>query len=202
MEANIFQIIWYILWGVLWAGYFALDGFDLGAGILLYSLGKSEDDRKAIYNAIGPFWDTNEVWIITAGGATFAAFPKAYAVMFSALYTPLLLLLFSLIIRGVAIEYRNKHEGSGWKSFWDFLFFLSSLLATLLLGVAFANIFKGVPLDEKGLLQTNLFGLLNPYGILGGLLFISCFATHGALWISYRTTNSLSDRAKGIAKKL
>lgn len=117
MEANIFQIIWYILWGVLWAGYFALDGFDLGAGILLYSLGKSEDDRKAIYNAIGPFWDTNEVWIITAGGATFAAFPKAYAVMFSALYTPLLLLLFSLIIRGVAIEYRNKHEGSGWKSF-------------------------------------------------------------------------------------
>ncbi|MGC9142011.1 MAG: cytochrome d ubiquinol oxidase subunit II [Caldimicrobium sp.] len=201
MEMNIFQIIWFILWGVLWAVYFALDGFDLGAGSLLYFLGKNEKERRIIYQAIGPFWDGNEVWLITAGGATFAAFPTAYAVMFSALYTPLLLLLFSLIIRGVAVEYRNKHENPTWRSFWDFLFFLGSFVPALLLGVAFSNIFKGVPIDEKGLLQTNLFGLLNPYGLLGGLLFVFCFATHGALWVAFKTPSPFNERAASLAKK-
>ncbi|BAU23359.1 cytochrome C oxidase assembly protein [Caldimicrobium thiodismutans] len=201
MEMNIFQIIWYVLWGVLWAVYFALDGFDLGAGSLLYFLGKDEKERRVVYQAVGPFWDGNEVWLITAGGATFAAFPTAYAVMFSALYTPLLLLLFSLILRGVAVEYRNKHESLSWRNFWDFLFFLGSFLPALLLGVAFANIFKGVPIDEKGLLQTNLFGLLNPYGLLGGLLFVFCFATHGALWVAFKAPSPFSERAANLAKK-
>ncbi len=201
MEINIFQIIWFALWGLLWAVYFALDGFDLGAGSLLYFLGKDEKERRIVYQATGPFWDGNEVWLITAGGATFAAFPKAYAVMFSALYTPLLLLLFSLIIRGVAIEYRNKHESLSWRNFWDFLFFLGSFLPALLLGVAFANIFKGVPIDEKGLLQTNLLGLLNPFGLLGGLLFVFCFATHGALWVAFKSPSPISEKATNIAKK-
>ncbi|MDM7202811.1 MAG: cytochrome d ubiquinol oxidase subunit II [Thermodesulfobacteriaceae bacterium] len=202
MEPNIFQIIWFILWGVLWAVYFALDGFDLGAGSLLYLLGKDEKERRVVYQAVGPFWDGNEVWLITAGGATFAAFPTAYAVMFSALYTPLLLLLFSLIFRGVAVEYRNKHESPSWRKFWDLVFFLGSLAPALLLGVAFANIFKGVPLDEKGLLQTNLLGLLNFYGLLGGILFVFCFATHGALWVAFKALNPISERAASLAKKL
>jgi cytochrome d ubiquinol oxidase subunit II len=202
MEMNIFQVIWFVLWGVLWAVYFMLDGFDLGAGSLLYILGKDEKDRRAIYQATGPFWDGNEVWLITAGGATFAAFPKAYAVMFSALYSALLLLLFSLIIRGVAIEYRNKHESPSWRSIWDFLFFLGSLLPALLLGVAFANIFKGVAIDQKGIFQETLFHLLNPYGLLGGLLFVFCFATHGAIWVAFKTMDHLSERAGNLAKKL
>ena len=202
MEINIFQIIWFILWGVLWAGYFALDGFDLGAGSLFYILGRKENEKKMIYQAIGPFWDGNEVWLITAGGATFAAFPKAYAIMFSTLYTPLLLLLFSLIFRGVAVEYRNKYEGPAWQKFWDIFFFLGSLLPPILLGIAFANIFKGVPIDEKGILHTNLFGLLNPYSILGGFLFLFCFATHGALWLAFKTFGTFSERAANLAKKL
>jgi cytochrome d ubiquinol oxidase subunit II len=202
MEMNIFQIIWFVLWGVLWAGYFALDGFDLGAGSLFYFLGKNEREKNAIYHAIGPFWDGNEVWLITAGGATFAAFPTAYAIMFSSLYTPLLLLLFSLIIRGVAVEYRNKHESPSWQKFWDVAFFIGSVLPPILLGVAFANIFKGIPIDEKGILQTNLLGLLNFYGILGGALFLFCFSTHGALWIAFKTEGLLSERAANLAKKL
>ncbi|PMP66735.1 MAG: cytochrome d ubiquinol oxidase subunit II, partial [Thermodesulfobacterium geofontis] len=131
-----------------------------------------------------------------------AAFPTAYAVMFSALYTPLLLLLFSLIIRGVAVEYRNKHESTAWQRFWDVFFFIGSFLPPILLGVAFANIFKGIPIDEKGILHTNLIGLLNFYGILGGLLFLFCFATHGALWIAFKTEDLLSERASNLAKKL
>jgi len=202
MEMNIFQVIWFVLWGVLWAVYFMLDGFDLGAGSLLYILGKDEKDRRAIYQATGPFWDGNEVWLITAGGATFAAFPKAYAVMFSALYSALLLLLFSLIIRGVAIEYRNKHESESWRKKWDFLFFLGSLLPALLLGVAFANIFKGVAIDQNGIFRETLFHLLNPFGLLGGLLFVFCFATHGAIWVAFKSMDPLSERAGNLAKKL
>lgn len=200
MDIQVYQVIWFILWGVLWAVYLALDGFDLGAGSLLYFLGKNDKERGAVYQAIGPFWDGNEVWLITAGGATFAAFPTAYAVMFSALYTPLLLLLFSLILRGVAVEYRNKHENPLWRKLWDVVFFLGSLAPGLLLGVFFANLFKGVPIDEKGILQTSLLGLLHPYTLLGGLLFIFCFATHGALWMAHLAPEPISSRAASIAK--
>jgi cytochrome d ubiquinol oxidase subunit II len=202
MEGNIYQIIWFILWAVLWTGYFVLDGFDLGAGSLIYLLGKNEEDRKAVYQSIGPFWDGNEVWLITAGGATFAAFPKTYAVMFSALYSALLLLLFCLIIRGVAIEYRNKFESPVWKTLWDLAFFLGSVLPPFLLGVAFANIFQGIPIDKNGIYHGSFFTLLNPYGILGGLLFVFCFAMHGANWIAFKTTGALSERAEILAKKL
>ncbi|WP_333570537.1 cytochrome d ubiquinol oxidase subunit II [Thermodesulfobacterium commune] len=201
MEGNIYQIIWFVLWAVLWTGYFVLDGFDLGAGSAFYLLGKKEEEKKAIYQALGPFWDGNEVWLITAGGATFAAFPKTYAVMFSSLYSALLLLLFSLILRGVSIEYRNKYDKPLWKTLWDLGFFLGSILPPFLLGVAFANIFQGIPIDEKGIYHGSLFTLLNPFGILGGILFVFCFAAHGCNWIAFKTNGELSERAATLSKK-
>ncbi len=202
MEHNVFQIIWFVLWGVLWAVYFVLDGFDLGAGILLPCVAKNETERRAIYQAVGPFWDGNEVWLITAGGATFAAFPKTYAVMFSGLYTALYLLLFALIIRGVAIEFRGKVESPGWRRFWDFLFWIGSLIPALILGVAFANIFKGLPIDEKGLFRGSFLSLLNPYALLGGVLFILAFSVHGATWLAYRINGELRERLARDAKIL
>ncbi len=202
MEGNIYQIIWYVLWAVLWTVYFVLDGFDLGAGSIIYFIGKNYRERNVVYQAIGPFWDGNEVWLITAGGATFAAFPKTYAVMFSALYSALLLLLFCLIIRGVSIEYRNKYDNSLWKNLWDLAFFLSSFLATFLLGVAFANIFEGLPIDAQGNYHGSFFTLLNPYGLLGGLLFVFFFAVHGANWIAFKTQGKIAERAANMSKKL
>ncbi|WP_297056239.1 cytochrome d ubiquinol oxidase subunit II [Thermosulfurimonas sp.] len=194
MEHNIFQIIWFILWGVLWAGYFVLDGFDLGAGILLPCVTRNEIERRAVYQAIGPFWDGNEVWLITAGGATFAAFPKTYAVMFSGLYTALYLLLFGLIIRGVAIEFRGKVQDPGWRRFWDFLFWIGSLVSTFILGVAFGNIFLGLPLDREGHFLGSFFTLLHPYALLAGLLFVLAFSVHGATWLVYRVNGELRER--------
>ena len=202
MEPNVYQIIWFVLWGVLWAGYFVLDGFDLGAGMLLPCVAKNETERRIVYQAIGPFWDGNEVWLITAGGATFAAFPKTYAVMFSSLYTALYLLLFALIIRGVAIEFRGKVESPGWRKFWDFLFWIGSLVPALILGVAFANIFKGIPIDRDGIFQGTFFSLLNPYALLGGVLFILAFAVHGATWLAFRTNGDLRVRFIRNAKIL
>src|SRR5512144_2222479 len=141
------ETIWFILWGVLWAVYFMLDGYDLGLGMLMPFVGKTDKDRRQMLNAMGPFWDGNEVWLITAGGVTFAAFPTTYAVMFSALYTPLLLLLFALILRAVALEFRSKVENEGWRKLWEVCLFIGSFVPALLLGVAFANIFKGIPID-------------------------------------------------------
>jgi cytochrome d ubiquinol oxidase subunit II len=196
------QTIWFILWGVLWAVYFMLDGYDLGAGILAPFVARSETDRRVIYNSIGPFWDGNEVWLITAGGVTFAAFPTTYAVMFSALYTPLLLLLFALILRAVALEYRSKEESGSWRRTWDFLQFIGSLVPALLFGVAFANIFQGIPIDGEGIFHGNLFTLLNFYGLLGGVLFILLFVVHGALWLAIKAEGSLEARAGNLAGTL
>ncbi|MEL7638875.1 MAG: cytochrome d ubiquinol oxidase subunit II [Solidesulfovibrio sp.] len=193
---------WFILWGVLWAIYFVLDGFDFGIGMIRPVVSKSDTDTRIMYNAMGPFWDGNEVWLITAGGVTFAAFPKTYAVMFSSLYTPLMLLLFSLILRGVTLEFRSKVDSAGWRKLWDTCNFLGSFLPALLLGVAFANIFKGVPIDQDGILQGNLLTLLNPYGLAGGLLFVALFAHHGALWLAFKSEGDLRDRAMGLAGKL
>src|SRR5512139_821611 len=147
------ETIWFALWGVLWAVYFVLDGFDLGLGSLMPVVAKDERDRRVVVNAMGPFWDGNEVWLITAGGVTFAAFPRVYAVMFSSLYTPLMLLLFALILRGISFEFRGKVDSPGWRALWDATLVIGSFLPALLLGVAFANIFKGLPLDAEGILQ-------------------------------------------------
>ena len=153
------ETIWFALWGVLWAVYFVLDGFDLGLGSLMPVVAKNERDRRVVVNAMGPFWDGNEVWLITAGGVTFAAFPRVYAVMFSSLYTPLMLLLFALILRG--ISFRPGQGGQPRLArLWDATLVIGSFLPALLLGVAFANIFKGLPLDAQGILQGNLLTLL------------------------------------------
>ena len=196
------ETIWFLLWGVLWAIYFILDGYDLGIGTLLPFLGKSDTDRRIMLNSMGPFWDGNEVWLITAGGVTFAAFPKAYAVMFSGLYTPLMLLLFALIIRGVSLEFRHQVDSPAWRRVWDWGATIGSFLPALLLGVAFANIFMGLPLDEKGVFQGNLLTLLNPYGLAGGVLFVLLFAMHGALWLAIKSEGDLQRRAANLARKL
>lgn len=194
----IFQVIWFVLWGVLWAVYFMLDGFDLGAGMLMPFVAGSEAEKRAVLNSIGPVWDGNQVWLITAGGATFAAFPGTYALMFSYLYTALLLLLFSLIIRGVALEFRGKAEGAGWRRGWDIALWLGSLLPSLLFGVAFGNIFMGLPMDARGY-HGGLLSLLNPYGLLTGAFFVLLFLVHGALWTAIKTGGRTEARAARAA---
>ena len=187
--------IWFFLWGLLWALFFMTDGFDLGIGSLYPFLGKSDQDRRMMINSIGPLWDGNEVWLITAGGVTFAAFPRVYAVMFSSLYSALMLILFALILRGVSFEFRGKVDDHRWRAIWDTCIFIGSFTPALLFGVAFANIFRGLPITANGLYQGNLFSLLNPYGLLGGALFLLLFMEHGALWLCIKTEGELHDRS-------
>jgi cytochrome d ubiquinol oxidase subunit II len=196
----VLQSIWFFLWGLLWALYFMTDGFDLGIGALYPILGKTDEDKKTMINAMGPLWDGNEVWLLTAGGVTFAAFPLVYAVMFSSLYTALMLILFALIIRGVSFEFRNKIDHPVWVKVWDTCIFIGSIVPAILFGVAFANIFQGIPIDGEGIYQGTLFTLLNPYGLLGGVLFLLLFVQHGANWIIIRSEGDLHDRAVKIAK--
>ncbi len=194
--------VWFILIAVLFIGYFFLEGFDYGVGILLPFLAKDDRDRRVIINTIGPHWDGNEVWLITAGGVTFAAFPKTYAVMFSGLYTPLMLLLFALILRGVSFEFRSKEPGRAWRSTWDACLVIGSFVPALLLGVAFANIFRGIPIDAEGINHGTLLTLLNPYGLLGGVLFVLLFSVHGALWLAIKSEGALQKRAASTARML
>lgn len=196
------QNIWFFIWGLLWAIYFISDGFDLGIGSLLPFLGKTDDEKRVMYNSMGPLWDGNEVWLLTAGGVTFAAFPKVYAVMFSSLYTALMLILFALILRGVSFEFRHQVESDSWKKTWDMCMFIGSLLPAILFGAAFANIFRGIPIDADGVYHGSLFTLLNPYGLLGGVLFLLFFLVHGAIWLSIKSEGDLHERAKTLAGKL
>jgi cytochrome d ubiquinol oxidase subunit II len=196
------ESIWFLLWGILWAVYFMLGGFDLGVGILSPFVGKSEAEKRTLLGSIGPFWDGNEVWLITAGGVTFAAFPAAYATLFSAFYTPLMLVLFGLIIRAVSIEFRNRRETSSWRGLADAGVLVGSFLPSVLFGVAFANIFKGIPIDGDGVFQGNLLTLLNPYGLAGGLFFLALFLVHGALWITHRSTGVTRERSRSVARIL
>jgi len=178
------------------------DGFDFGIGTLYPFLGKSDRDKRVMINSIGPLWDGNEVWLLTAGGVTFAAFPKVYATMFSSLYTPLMLILFALIFRGVAFEFRGKIESTGWKKLWDTFIFIGSFLPALLFGVAFANIFQGIPFDAEGIYHGNTLKLLNPYGLLGGVLFVLLFLQHGANWLNIKTTGDLQQRSIAVSQKI
>jgi cytochrome bd ubiquinol oxidase subunit II len=196
------ETIWFFLWGILWAVYFMLDGYDLGLGTLLPFLAKNDTERRQIYRSMGPFWDGNEVWLITAGGVTFAAFPTTYAVMFSSLYTPLMLILFALIFRGVSFAFRGEVNDPRWQAFWDKCMVVGSFLPALLLGVAFANIFRGLPIDAQGIFQGNLLTLLNPYGLAGGVLFLLLFMVHGSLWLAVKTEGELQARAAAMAAKL
>jgi cytochrome d ubiquinol oxidase subunit II len=199
------QTTWFLLITVLWVGYFILEGFDFGVGMLLPFVSKNEADRRAVLTTLGPVWDGNEVWLLVAGGATFAAFPEWYATLFSGFYLPLFLILVSLIVRGVAFEYRSKYGKAQWRQRWDIAIFISSALPALLWGVAFANIVRGVPIKE---LDGNLeyvggfFNLLNPYALLGGVVTLSVFLTHGAVFLSLKTAGSIRDRARGFAVKI
>ena len=195
------EAIWFFIWGLLWAVFFMTDGFDFGVGTLYPFLGKNDIDRRVMINALGPLWDGNEVWLITAGGVTFAAFPIVYATMFSSLYSALMLILFALILRGVSFEFRSKIDHPVWKKIWDTTIFIGSAAPALLFGVAFANIFKGLPFDDQGYYGT-LISLLNPYGLLGGLLFLLLFLQHGALWLCLKTDGQLHDRAVAAANKI
>ncbi|KAB0665766.1 cytochrome d ubiquinol oxidase subunit II [Oryzomonas japonica] len=207
MDISVFQTIWFVLWGVLWAVYFMLDGFVLGTGFISGFLAKNDTEKRVLINTVGPVWDGNEVWLVTAGGATFAAFPTTYALMFSNLYSALLLLLFSLIVRGVSFEFRGKLESAAWKGAWDKAIIVFSFLPALLFGVAFGNIFKGIPMknDFAAINFTydgTLIGLLNPYGLVTGVLFVLLFAVHGSLYAAIKTTGDLSKRAAALANKL
>ena len=200
-----FQTTWFLLITVLWVGYFILEGFDFGVGMLLPFVSKNEADRRAVLTTLGPVWDGNEVWLLVAGGATFAAFPEWYATLFSGFYLPLFLILVSLIVRGVAFEYRSKYGKAQWRQRWDIAIFISSAIPALLWGVAFANIVRGVPIKE---LDGNLeyvggfFNLLNPYALLGGVVTLSVFLTHGAIFLSLKTAGSIRERARGFAVKI
>ncbi|MDQ0174676.1 cytochrome d ubiquinol oxidase subunit II [Bacillus chungangensis] len=194
--------LWFILIAVLFIGFFFLEGFDFGVGIVARFLGKDDLERRLIINTIGPFWDANEVWLITAGGAMFAAFPHWYATLFSGFYIPFVLMLLALIVRGVAFEFRGKMEQKGWKKTWDWAIFFSSLVPALLWGVAMANIVRGVAIDQEKELIGSFFDLLNVYALVGGVAAIGIFVLHGLFFITLRTTGDLQERARDAAKKI
>jgi cytochrome d ubiquinol oxidase subunit II len=187
---------WFIAIAVLFTGYFVLEGFDFGVGMLLPVLGREERERRAMINTIGPVWDGNEVWIITAGGAMFAAFPHWYASLFSGFYLLFFLILLGLVVRGVAFEYRGKGDTPQWRRGWDLCLIIGSTLPAFLWGTVVANIVRGVPLDANFDYTGSIWDLLNGYALLGGLTTLLLFATHGAYFLHLRTTASLSARAR------
>ncbi|GGO86382.1 cytochrome d ubiquinol oxidase subunit II [Wenjunlia tyrosinilytica] len=194
--------VWFILIAVLWTGYFFLEGFDFGIGVLTKLLARDERERRVLINTIGPVWDGNEVWLITAGGATFAAFPEWYATLFSGFYLPLLVILLCLIVRGVAFEYRGKRDDARWKRNWEHAVFWTSLLPAFLWGVAFANFARGVKIGPHMEYTGTLLDLLNPYALLGGLVTLSLFTLHGAVFASLKTLGGIRDRARTMATTL
>jgi cytochrome d ubiquinol oxidase subunit II len=194
------QDLWFVLVVVLLTGYVVLDGFDLGVGVLYPVLGKSDGERTALRHAIGPVWDGNEVWLLTAGGALFAAFPPVYATVFSGFYLAMMLVLFGLIFRAVAIEYRSRD--AGWARLWDWAFFGGSLLPALLVGVAAGNLARGVALDADGEFSGTFFGLLNPYSLVVGVLGLVTFCLHGAGWAALKTDGPLQMRAARLRRGL
>ncbi len=192
MDLNVF---WFVTLGVLLTGYAILDGFDLGVGIV-YLLGREDRERRLFLNAIGPLWDGNEVWLVTFGGALFAAFPAAYATAFSGFYTAFMALLFALIFRAVSIEFRSKRESRAWRGFWDVSFSAASALATLLFGVAVGNCILGIPIGPDGEFAGSFPGLLRPYPLLVGLLALAAFAMHGCAYLGLKTEGELQARVR------
>ena len=196
------QILWFCLIAVLWAGYFLLEGFDFGVGMLLPFLPRDEEERRVMFESIGPFWDGNEVWLVVAAGATFAAFPAWYASMFSGFYLALLLVLFFLIVRVLSFEWRDKSTSGSWRAVWQWANTIGSLGASLLWGIALASLLDGVPLDSNGDFTGSFWDLFTPYTLLAGLAFVALFAFHGATFLTLRTTGDLLERASGAARSL
>ncbi|NMA28292.1 MAG: cytochrome d ubiquinol oxidase subunit II [Burkholderiales bacterium] len=201
MEATGLQITWFVLFFVLIAGYAVLDGFDLGVGVLSL-FNRSDAERRLYINAIAPVWDGNEVWLLTAGGALFAAFPPVYATTFSGMYLAMMLVLLGLISRAVAMEFRGKVESATWRRVWDRAFGLGSLLPTILFGVAVGNILRGLPLDAEGEFVGTFLGLLNPLALLCGALALAMFVTHGAAYLACRTEGDLRQRSLRTAGRI
>ncbi len=193
------SVLWFVLVTVLFIGFFFLEGFDYGVGILLPFLGKNDTERRVLINTIGPVWDGNEVWMITAGGAMFAAFPHVYATLFSGFYLALFLMLMALIVRGVAFEFRSKDENPAWRRTWDWMIFVGSAIPALLWGVAVTNLIKGVPINAKMQYTGTFFDLLSPYTLVGGLAFLLVFTFHGALYLTLKTEGDMVRRARNAA---
>ncbi len=194
--------LWFALIFILFTGYFVLEGFDFGVGILLPFLGKDDRDRRVIINTIGPHWDGNEVWVIAGGGAIFAAFPNWYATMFSGFYLALLLMLVALIGRGVAFEFRSKDRHPAWRALWDWVIFGGSLVPALLWGVAFGGLVRGLPIDGDMQYAGNFWNLLHPYALVGGLATLTVFMLHGAVFLCLKTRDELKERASQAARWL
>ncbi|NMM48161.1 cytochrome d ubiquinol oxidase subunit II [Marinigracilibium pacificum] len=195
-----FNVIWYVIVGVLLMGYAILDGFDLGVGIL-YLFSKGDHDRRILLNSIGPVWDGNEVWLITAGGALFAAFPEVYATAFSGFYLPFMLLLIALIFRAVSIEFRSKEESKRWRKNWDIAFSAGSVVAALLFGIAIGNIIIGMALDQEKIYVGSFLDLITPYTFLTGIFNVVMFAMHGAIYLTIKTEGKLQLQIKKLAYK-
>jgi len=196
------QLVWFLLIAVLWTGYLVLEGFDFGVGMLMPAITRSDAERRQVINTIAPVWDGNEVWLIVAGGATFAAFPEWYATLFSGFYLPLLAILVALIIRGVAFEYRGKLDDQRWRTRWDVAIFVGSALPGLLWGVAFSTIVRGVPIDADFTFTGSVLDLLSPYALLGGATTLMVFLLHGALFLGLRTLGDVRERAHRTAVRL
>lgn len=194
--------VWFILITVLFIGFFVLEGFDYGAGILLPFLGKKDAERRLIINAIGPFWDSNEVWMITAGGALFAAFPHVYATLFSGAYLVLILMLVGLILRGVSFEFRSRSPDPRWRQTWDWLLFTGSLIPALLWGAVVGNLMRGLAIDAQMTYWGGLLPLLNPFALFTGLTFVALFSMHGAHFLTLRTTGEVEQRARAAGFRL
>jgi cytochrome d ubiquinol oxidase subunit II len=192
-------VIWFTLIAVLWTGYLVLEGFDFGVGMLIPILGRNDTSRRVVLNTIGPFWDGNEVWLLTAGGAMFAAFPHWYATLFSGFYLALLVILFGLIIRALGFEYRGKIDDPRWRAWWDRAIVVGSVIPAMLWGVALTNIVRGVPINADKEFTGNLLTLLNPIGLLGGLTTLVLFLTHGAMFVCLKTDGEIRSGARRIA---
>jgi len=196
------QDVWFILISVLFIGFFFLEGFDFGVGILMPFLGKTDAERRQIINTIGPHWDANEVWLITAGGAVFAAFPHWYATLFSGFYLALMVILLALIARGVAFEFRSKDENPTWRRTWDWAIFIGSLLPAVLFGVAFGAFIEGVPIDQNKHFVGNFLDLISPYTLICGLAALAIFALHGSIFLALKTEGAMREKAERAAQVL
>jgi len=196
-----FAVFWFIAIAVLWTGFFVLEGFDFGVGMLHEVIGHNDVERRLVINTIGPLWDGNEVWLIVAGAGMFAAFPDWYATMFSGFYVALVLLLVALILRGVSFEYRGKRDGQAWRRTWDWIMAVCSLLAPFLVGVALANLLRGVPINSSQEFTGNFLTLLNPYSLYVGLTVTAICVLHGATFIALKTTDPIRERARTLGKR-
>lgn len=196
------NVLWFMIITFLFTGFFVLEGFDFGVGIILPFLGKTDEQRRLLINSIGPFWDANEVWFISAGAGMFAAFPDWYATLFSGFYIPLFLLLLALMARGVAFEFRSKLSHSLWRTFWDWAAFAGSLFPPLLWGIALSNLMKGVPIDSHMNYVGGFWNLINPYSVLGGISIVLLCLLHGSLFLTLRLDGELRTKARTAAKRI